>query len=58
MSLMRGVVAGLAVSLALVLQVSVFPHLAWQRSGFGGATGPMLDSPAGDKGCPPELFRV
>ena len=30
MSLMRGVVAGLAVSLALVLQVSVFPHLAWQ----------------------------
>ena len=30
MSLMRGVVAALAVSLALVLQVSVFPHLAWQ----------------------------
>jgi rod shape-determining protein MreD len=29
-SLMRGVVAALAVSLALVLQVSVFPHLAWQ----------------------------
>ncbi|GAA2152387.1 hypothetical protein GCM10009844_35680 [Nocardioides koreensis] len=30
MSLMRGVVAALAVSLALVLQVTVFPHLAWQ----------------------------
>lgn len=30
MSLLRGVVAALAVSLALVLQVSVFPHLAWQ----------------------------
>ena len=30
MSLFRGVVAALAVSLALVLQVSVFPHLAWQ----------------------------
>ena len=30
MSLFRGVVAGLAVSLGLVLQVSVFPHLAWQ----------------------------
>jgi len=29
-SLFRGVVAALAVSLALVLQVSVFPHLAWQ----------------------------
>ncbi|WP_344155614.1 rod shape-determining protein MreD [Nocardioides koreensis] len=27
---MRGVVAALAVSLALVLQVTVFPHLAWQ----------------------------
>ena len=27
---MRGVVAALAVSLALELQVSVFPHLAWQ----------------------------
>lgn len=30
MSLSRGVAALLAVSLALVLQVSVFPHLAWE----------------------------
>lgn len=30
MSLSRGVAALMAVSLALVLQVSVFPHLAWQ----------------------------
>ncbi len=30
MNLMRGGAAALAVSLALVLQVSVFPHLAWQ----------------------------
>lgn len=30
MTLFRGAVAALAVSLALVLQVSVFPHLAWQ----------------------------
>ena len=30
MSLPRGVAALLAVSLALVLQVSVFPHLAWE----------------------------
>jgi rod shape-determining protein MreD len=30
MSLLRGAVAGLAVALALVLQVTVFPHVAWQ----------------------------
>ncbi|MFC4786877.1 rod shape-determining protein MreD [Nocardioides sp. MAHUQ-72] len=30
MSLLRGLVAALAVSVALVLQVTVFPHLAWQ----------------------------
>jgi rod shape-determining protein MreD len=29
-NVMRGVAAALAVSLALVLQVSVFPHLAWE----------------------------
>ena len=30
MSVFRGVVAGLAVAFALVLQVTVFPHFAWQ----------------------------
>jgi rod shape-determining protein MreD len=30
MSLFRALAAGLAVGLALVLQVSLFPHLAWQ----------------------------
>jgi rod shape-determining protein MreD len=30
MNLVRGLVAALAVAVALVLQVSVFPHLAWQ----------------------------
>jgi rod shape-determining protein MreD len=30
MNLVRGLVAALAVAVALVLQVTVFPHLAWQ----------------------------
>ena len=30
MSVLRGVVAALAVAFALVLQVTVFPHFAWQ----------------------------
>lgn len=30
MSVFRGVVAGLAVAFALVLQLTVFPHFAWQ----------------------------
>jgi rod shape-determining protein MreD len=30
MTILRGLVAALAVALALVLQVTVFPHVAWQ----------------------------